>query len=355
MIDFDFTLTRPDFRLAVAGQIPATGVTALFGRSGCGKTTLLRCLAGLEPAAQGHLRVNGVSWLDANKHLPPHQRPIGYVFQEGALFPHLTVAGNLHYGYKRIPPPARQLHPEDVITLLGLAPLLKRHPHALSGGQRQRVAIGRALLTSPQLLLMDEPLAALDAISKNDILPWLEKLHQTLDLPVVYVSHAIEEVARLADHMLLLERGKLIAAGPLATLLSRTDLPLAHADNAVSVIEGDAGSWDPHYHLLQVAFAGGTLLIPSQQPPQQSRIRIRVAARDVTINLAAAAHDSALNHLPARITGFSDDPHPAHQLVSLLLGDSTPLLARITRKSRDQLGLTEGMAIYVQFKAVALS
>ena len=354
MIEFDLTLARPEFRLAVAGQIPATGVTALFGRSGCGKTTLLRCLAGLEPQAQGHLRVNGIDWQGAGKPLPPHQRPVGYVFQEGALFPHLTVNGNLHYGYQRIPQQARQLHPDDVIPLLGLANLLKRYPRELSGGQRQRVAIGRALLTSPQLLLMDEPLAALDAISKHEILPWLEQLHMALDLPVVYVSHAIDEVARLADHMLLLERGELLAAGPLTALLSRTDLSLAHTENAVSVIAGTAGSWDPDYHLLQVTFAGGTLSIPCQQPPQQSAVRIRIAARDVTINLAAAAHDSALNHLPARITGFSDDPHPAHQLVSLQLGD-TPLLARITRKSRDQLALTEGMSVYVQFKAVALS
>ena len=354
MIDFDLTLHRPEFRLAVRGEIPASGVTALFGRSGCGKTTLLRCLAGLESDVQGHLSVNGMDWLRPGWALPAHQRPIGYVFQEGALFPHLTVEGNLLYGYRRVPSAERQLQPDQVIQLLGLAPLLQRRIHELSGGQRQRVAIGRALLTSPQLLLMDEPLAALDAISKAEILPWLDRLHNELDLPVVYVSHAIEEVARLADHMLLLEHGELLAQGPLHTLLTRTDLPLAHADNAVSVIEGRCGAYDPEYRLLSVQFAGGSIQVPSQEPPTAKAVRLRVAARDVTLSLEPNTTGSALNQLPARVVDLSDDPHPAHRLVSVRIGD-TPLLARITRKSCDQLDLREGAPVHVQFKAVALS
>ncbi|TGG93900.1 molybdenum ABC transporter ATP-binding protein [Natronospirillum operosum] len=354
MIEFDFHLQRPGFCLELAGRIPPRGVTALFGHSGCGKTTLLRCLAGLEPEVQGRLSVNGQQWQAGGRQWPPHQRAVGYVFQEGALFPHLTVTGNLHYGYRRVPADARRLQPGEVVELLGLAPLLHRYPHELSGGQRQRVAIGRALLTSPDLLLMDEPLAALDALSKNEILPWLDRLHQTLDIPVVYVTHAIEEVARLADHMLLLEQGRLLAAGPLQSLLTRTDLPLAHADNATSVIETKVVRFESEYHLLHLTFDGGELQVPCTHAPETSTVRIRVAARDVVLSLSADSRGSALNHLPARITGFNNDPHPAHQLVTLTLGD-TPLLARITRKSRDQLGLQTGQAVHVQFKAVAIS
>lgn len=356
MIDLDLTLHRPDFTLKVAGAMPATGVTALFGRSGCGKTTLLRCLAGLEPEVQGHLCVNGIDWLHQGWSMPVHQRPIGYVFQQGALFPHLTVTENLLYGYHRVPERERQLTPDEVIPLLGLAPLLQRRIDELSGGQRQRVAMGRALLASPQLLLMDEPLAALDAISKNEILPWLDKLHTALDLPVVYVSHAIDEVTRLADHMLLMDQGRILASGPLNDLLTRTDLPLAHTDNAVSVINGTVAAYDADYHLLRVVFEDGKHLVqvPCLQPPDSDTVRVRVAARDVTLSLEASSTGSALNQLPARIDALSDDPHPAHQLVSLRIG-KTPLLARITRKSSAELALKPGMPLHAQFKAVALS
>lgn len=353
MIEFNLSLDRAEFHLALAGQIPATGVTALFGRSGCGKTTLLRCIAGLEADSRGQLTVNGVEWQNAQRFMPPHRRPVGYVFQEGALFPHLTVEGNLCYGYRRIPKTERQLHSTQVIELLGLEPLLVRYPHELSGGQRQRVAIGRALLTSPQLLLMDEPLAALDAISKSDILPWLDKLHQSLAIPIIYVTHALEEVARLADHMLILEQGNLLAAGSPAELMTRTDLPLAHADNATSVIEAEVIGFDETYHLLALRFGGGHLQVPALSRPTQERVRVRIAARDVVINLQQG-QGSALNQVPARIAALSADPHPAHQLVVLALGE-TQLLARITRKSRDLLGLAPGMAVVVQFKAVAVS
>lgn len=353
MIEFNLSLARPQFRLALAGQIPATGITALFGRSGCGKTTLLRCIAGLEPSCRGQLTVNGVEWQNAQRFLPAHRRSVGYVFQEGALFSHLTVEGNLCYGYQRIPNAEQQVHPEQVIDLLGLESLRSRYPHELSGGQSQRVAIGRALLTCPQVLLMDEPLAALDAISKNDILPWLEKLQQSLSIPIIYVTHALEEVARLADHMLLLEQGNLLASGSLAELMTRTDLPLAHADNATSVIEAQVRGFDETYHLLELRFSGGHLQVPALARPARERVRVRIAARDVIINLQQG-QGSALNQLHARIAALSDDPHPAHQLVVLALGE-TQLLARITRKSRDLLGLTPGMEVVVQFKAVAVA
>ncbi|MDQ2075640.1 molybdenum ABC transporter ATP-binding protein [Marinimicrobium sp. ABcell2] len=354
MIEFDFTLERPGFRLALEGQIPDRGITSLFGRSGCGKTTLLRCIAGLEPHCKGQLIVNGVPWQHAELFVPAHRRPVGYVFQEGALFSHLTVEQNLRYGYQRIPKAERHLHPEDVVELLGLESFLDRYASEMSGGQRQRVAIGRALLTSPQLLLMDEPLASLDELSKNDILPWLDKLHQSLSIPVIYVTHALEEVARLADHMLMLEQGRLLASGTPAELMTRTDLPLAHADNATSVIDAQVTDFDESYHLLSLSFSGGQMQVPARVRPQQDRVRVRVAARDVAINLVQQQQGSALNQVPARITALCDDPHPAHQLVVLALGE-TKLLARITRRSRDLLELAPGMAVVVQFKAVAVS
>jgi molybdate transport system ATP-binding protein len=354
MIEFDFTLERAGFRLELDGQIPARGITSLFGRSGCGKTTLLRCIAGLEPRCTGKLIVNGIPWQNAQNFLPAHKRPVGYVFQEGALFSHLTVQSNLLYGYKRIPKAERHVHPADVIELLGLQPLLGRYGNELSGGQRQRVAIGRALLTSPQLLLMDEPLAALDALSKSDILPWLDKLHQSLSIPVLYVTHALEEVSRLADHMLILEQGGLLASGTPAELMTSPDLPLAHADNATSVIDAVVTGFDQSYHLLSLTFAGGQMQVPARARPPQDRVRVRVAARDVVISLFHQTQGSALNQMPARVVALSNDPHPAHQLIVLALGEAK-LLARITRKSRDRLNVVPGMAVVVQFKAVAVS
>jgi molybdate transport system ATP-binding protein len=187
-IELRLDLERPGFHLKVDTEIPARGVTAVFGRSGCGKTTLLRCVAGLEPSVRGRLVVNGEVWQDETRFVPAHHRPLGYVFQEGQLFPHLSVEGNLHYGYRRIPAAERVVQPEDVARLLGLETLLHRRVTEISGGQRQRVAMGRALLTSPRVLLMDEPLAALDAISKAEILPYLERLHDELSIPVLYVS-----------------------------------------------------------------------------------------------------------------------------------------------------------------------
>ncbi len=354
MIDFDFELERPEFCLKVAAVLPGKGVSAVFGRSGSGKTTLLRCLAGLEPSVKGRLSVGGAVWQGPAVFLPPQGRSIGYVFQEGRLFPHLSVLGNLLYGYRRVPARQRRLQVDHVVELLGLAELLQRAPAELSGGQRQRVAVGRALLTSPSLLLMDEPLAALDATSKAEILPWLEGLHQALDIPVIYVSHAIEEVARLADVMLLLEDGRLRAQGALADILTRSDLPLAHADNACSIINAEVVAHDAEYHLLELAFAGGRLRLPYDKLPSGRQVRVRLAARDVVIGLAAPADSSALNCLAARVVQVSADAHPAHVLVRLAVAD-TVLLARVTRHSAHHLALGPGLQVYAQIKAVAIT
>ncbi len=349
-----FDLERPGFRLTVDIRVPGRGVTALFGRSGCGKTTLLRCVAGLEGSARGRLVVNDETWQDGDRFIPAHQRPLGYVFQEGQLFPHLSVQGNLLYGYRRIQAAKRAVQPDDVARLLGLETLLRRRVTEISGGQRQRVAMGRALLTSPRVLLMDEPLAALDAISKAEILPYLERLHDELSIPVLYVSHALDEVTRLADHMLFMEGGAVRAAGPLRELLTRRDLPLAHAEGAAAVIEARVTGHDDRDHLTELAFEGGTLVISREDLQRSARVRVRIMARDVAINLTRPPDSSVLNCLPARVLDVSDDPHPGHVLVRLAVGDVT-LLSRITRRSLEHLDLVSGSRVYALVKSVAIA
>jgi molybdate transport system ATP-binding protein len=276
------------------------------------------------------------------------------VFQEGQLFPHLSVEGNLHYGYRRIPAAERVVQPEDVARLLGLEKLLQRRVTEISGGQRQRVAMGRALLTSPCVLLMDEPLAALDAISKAEILPYLERLHDELSIPVLYVSHAIEEVTRLADHMLFMEDGAVRAEGPLRELITRGDLPLAHAAGAAAVIEARVTGHDDRHHLTELEFEGGSLVISWASLQRSAHVRVRIMARDVAISLTRPQDSSVLNCLPAQVLDVSDDPHPGHVLVRLVIGDAT-LLARITRRSLEHLALEPGSDVYALVKSVALT
>ena len=352
-IQANFSLQRDDFLLDAALDAPARGVTALFGPSGSGKTTLLRCIAGLERVS-GALRVNGETWQDEKTFVPVHKRPLGYVFQEASLFPHLSVRANLEYGYQRIAAHERRVQLEQVVTWLGLSHLMERKDVAqLSGGERQRVAIGRALLTSPRLLLMDEPLSALDALSKQDILPYLERLHRELDIPVLYVSHALDEVARLADHMVLMEKGRVIASGALFETLARLDLPTAHLDDTGAVIEAELAQHDEKYHLSRLDFPGGQLWVGRVEQPFGTRMRARVLARDVSI-ATQAPHGSSINNiLNARIDAINDDG-PDKVMVRMRVGESHFLLSRITRRSRDNLGLTEGMFVCAQVKSVAL-
>lgn len=353
-IEIRLDLERPGFHLTVDTEVPGRGVTALFGRSGCGKTTLLRCVAGLERSALGRLVINGETWQDRLRFVPSHQRSVGYVFQEGQLFSHLSVQGNLLYGYRRIPVPERSVQPEDVVRLLGLESLLPRRVTEISGGQRQRVAMGRALLTSPRVLLMDEPLAALDAMSKAEILPYLERLHDELSIPVLYVSHAIDEVIRMADHMLLMEDGAVRAEGALHDLITRGDLPLAHAEGAAAVIEARVSGHDDRHHLTELEFQGARLLVSRDHLLQSARVRVRIMARDVAINLTRPRDSSVLNCVPARVVDVSDDPHPGHVLVRLAVGDAT-LLSRITRRSLEQLVLQPGTEVYALVKSVAIT
>ncbi|MEW6313309.1 MAG: molybdenum ABC transporter ATP-binding protein [Pseudomonadota bacterium] len=348
-----FSLQREGFLLEATFAAPAAGITALFGPSGSGKTMLLRCIAGLE-CAHGSLQVNGETWQDDTVFLPTHKRPLGYVFQEASLFPHLSVRANLEYGYKRIAVSERKVELEQVVEWLGLARLIERgDPMQLSGGERQRVAIGRALLVSPKLLLMDEPLSALDTRSKQDILPYLEHLHRELSIPVLYVSHALDEVARLADHLVLLEQGKVIVSGALGETLARLDLPTAHVDDAGAVVEATVAQHDEAYHLTRVDFSGGSLWVGKVDQPFGTRVRARVLARDVSIATQAPQGSSISNILNARIEEIRDEG-PDKVIVRVQVGDAQTLLSRITRRSRDHLGLTAGMHVCAQVKSVAL-
>jgi molybdate transport system ATP-binding protein len=275
MIEARFKLDYPGFTLDVDLSLPSTGITALFGVSGSGKTTLLRAIAGLERVPTGRLVFDGAVWQDGNTFLPTHQRPLGYIFQEASLFPHLSARGNLEYGMQRRPASADFSH---TVELLGIGHLLDRQPETLSGGERQRVAIARALLTQPRLLLMDEPLAALDLARKREILPYLEQLHEELKIPVLYVSHAPDEVVRLADHLVALDAGRVVAAGPLAETLARTDLPIPLGEDAGMVIEGTVAERDAQRQLARLEFPGGTLWVRDNGHPVGKRLRVRVLA-----------------------------------------------------------------------------
>ncbi|MEH6471360.1 MAG: molybdenum ABC transporter ATP-binding protein [Halopseudomonas sp.] len=351
-IDVRFATRFDDFSLDVDLQLPSQGVTALFGHSGSGKTVLLRCIAGLQ-RADGELSVNGDTWQSADTFRPVHQRPLAYVFQEASLFPHLSVKRNLEYGYRRVPANQRRISFEQAVEWLGLAELLKRMPDKLSGGERQRVAIARALLTSPELLLMDEPLSALDHQSKKDILPYLEQLHSSLSIPVLYVTHAPDEVARLADHLVVLEKGRALACGPLTETLARLDLPIRQDEDAGVVLEATIAERDPTWHLARAEFAGGSLWVKDNGLPLGQSVRLRVLARDISLAKARHEDQSTLNLLPARVTEIAATDHPAAVLVRVEI-ESTPLLARLTARSVDALALEPGKMVWVQVKSVAV-
>ncbi|MDW3715216.1 MULTISPECIES: molybdenum ABC transporter ATP-binding protein [unclassified Pseudomonas] len=350
-------LAWPGFLLDVDLALPGRGVTALFGHSGSGKTSLLRCIAGLERSARGHLEVNGETWQDSERGLfvPTHKRALGYVFQEASLFEHLSVRRNLEYGERRIPVAERRVKLAQAVELLGIGHLLERMPARLSGGERQRVGMARALLTSPRLLLMDEPLAALDGKRKAEILPYLERLHDELDIPVLYVSHSPEEVARLADHLVLMDEGRVLGSGPLGETLARLDLPTALSDDAGVVIEGRVIGHDADYQLFTLGLPGSGLSMRVAHAPAEAgrRVRFKVQARDVSLSLQRQADSSILNLLPATVCEAIPADNAAHVLVRLEV-DGNPLLARITRYSRDQLGLHPGQQLWAQIKSVAL-
>ena len=354
-IEARFAVDYAGFRLDVDLRLPGRGVTALFGHSGSGKTTLLRCVAGLEPAARGRLVVNGECWQDDARRIrvPTHRRALGYVFQEASLFPHLSVRRNLEFGLRRIPAAARRVPLDHAVALLGIEALLERMPDRLSGGERQRVGMARALLTSPRILLMDEPLAALDHRRKQEILPYLERLHDELDIPVLYVSHAPDEVVRLADHVVMLGEGKAMAAGELHATMARLDLPTAFTEDAGVVVDGTVAEHDDHYHLTRLDFPGGAVWVQRQPAPPGRRLRFRIHARDVSLADHLVEGSSIQNLLPVIVEEVVGADTPAHVLVRLDAG-GTALLARITRRAAEQLGLRPGRRMWAQIKSVAL-
>ncbi len=354
MIDVDIRLARGRFALEARFATPAP-VVALFGRSGSGKTSIVLALAGLLTPAAGHVRVGEATLFDsaAGVDLPPERRRIGYVFQDALLFPHLTVRGNLEYGERLTPPAERYVDRRQVVDLLGLGPLLERRPRALSGGERQRVAIGRALLASPRLLLMDEPLASLDTTRKAEILAYVEILRDELAIPIVYVSHSIEEVTRLADHMVLVSDGRTVASGSVAEVMGRADLePVTGRFQAGSVIETRVAEHDLDTGLTVLAFDGGRLLVPVVDSLPGERVRVRVRARDVALALAPPPDTSFLNVLEGTVVAVSPT-RGALVDVTLAVGRAT-IISRISQSSRERLRLEPGRRAYALVKGVAL-
>ncbi|MET0382783.1 MAG: molybdenum ABC transporter ATP-binding protein, partial [Burkholderiaceae bacterium] len=340
MITAALRLARGAFTLDVALTLPERGVSALFGPSGCGKTTLLRCLAGLERAPGGRVVVDGQAWQDDARRLfvPTHRRAVGVVFQDAGLFEHLSVRGNVAFGWKRLAPTQRRVSIEEAAAWTGIGPLMERSTAGLSGGERQRVAMARALAVSPKLLLMDEPLAALDAAGKAEILPALERLNEVSGIPIVYVSHAIAEVARLADHLVLMGAGRVVAAGPMADLLGRLDLPLPPGEDAGVVLRGVIAERDARWRLARLDVPGAVFWTRDAGLALGARVRLRVLARDVSLSLAAQPGSSILNQLPAVVDGLADDVDPSQMLVRLRTRSTddaaaATMLARVTRRS----------------------
>ncbi|MCG8695418.1 MAG: molybdenum ABC transporter ATP-binding protein [Minwuiales bacterium] len=348
MLDVSLSRRLPGFELDVAFAAPP-GITALFGRSGAGKTTVINMIAGLDRPDAGRVSLNGDLLYGDGVDLPPERRGLGYVFQEDRLFPHMTVARNLRYGMKR---GATEIGFDDVVQLLDIGALLDRRPHGLSGGEKQRVAIGRALLASPKLILMDEPLANLDAARKAEILPFIERLRDELGLSVVYVSHAMEEIVRLADSVVLMEAGRSVAHGAVEDVMSRLDLrPLTGRAEAGSVLPATVAAHDDAYRLTRLTVPGGDLTVARLDLPVGSGLRVRVRARDVSISLSEPTDISVLNRYRGTVREIASDGGPQ---ADILLDIGCPLWARVTRRSVDELGLAPGKSVFALVKAVAI-
>ncbi len=353
-IEARFAGTLGAFSLDVALDLSGTGITGLFGPSGCGKTTLLRCLAGLIRMPGGVLRVGDDIWQDGSIFLPPHRREVGYVFQDARLFAHLSVRENLRFGLRRAH--ERRISEADVIDILSLVPLLGRHPGKLSGGERQRVAIGRALLAQPRLMLMDEPLAALDRAAAHQILPKLREISAAFGVPVIHVAHDMAELERIADFLVLMRQdGRVAASGPLAGMLTDLSLPIALRQEAAVVLDFCTGAYDETYGLTECKLPDLILTIPGRLGPPGSMVRLRILASDVSVAKTQSRDSSILNILPARILE-AEVAQGAHIRLVLGVGEApVRLLCAITRKSWDTLGIRPGDAVFAQIKAVALA
>jgi molybdate transport system ATP-binding protein len=334
MIELKHSIEKGDFHLQVDTKIPATGVTGVFGESGSGKTTLLRCIAGLEKSGTAHT--------------PVHKRRIGYVFQDPQLFAHLSVRKNIAYGLRRNPEATDSI--DKVADLLDVTSLLDRSTADLSGGEAQRVSIARVLCQSPRLILMDEPLSALDERRRSEVLPYLDQLHAETSVPIIYVSHNIDEICRLSDHLLVLDDGKIIAEGGLQDTLARIDLPQLGGRNAGAVIEATQSRYDDEFDLTLFAFSGGEIWVTGRH--DASPVRLRINASDVSLSRVPAESSTILNIIPGVIEAISSET-TSTELVRLSLGTDV-LIARITRRSLQQLSLQIGDEVYAQIKSVTV-
>lgn len=350
-----FKVDRGDFDLDVAMKLPGTGVSALFGASGSGKTTCLRAIAGLERLPGSYLAVGETVWQDESKGIfvPPHKRDIGYVFQEASLFAHLNARENLLFGWRNLPLKQRKVSVEAVTKLLGLESLLDRPPARLSGGERQRVAIARALLTSPKLLLMDEPLSALDEHLKREILPYLERLHQELAIPIIYVSHSVDEVARLADHIVILQKGRVVSHGPIGEVMVDPHSGQLFGDGPSTLLQTRVRAHTED-HRTQLQGQGFKLWLSQQDISVGHHKRCRIYASDVSLTLSKPEQSSILNILPVTITQINPAKQTGEVLVSVALSDQQTLLVQISEHSRQALQLAPGVQAWAQIKSVAL-
>ena len=351
MIECKIKIQLEGFILDAKFTIPDKGITVVFGPSGSGKTTLLRAIAGLERSDVGFLKVGDSIWQSNHNFVPTHKRQIGYVFQDAALFDHLNVESNLNYVIKRKTGLTKDFI-DSIYTLLDIKPLINRSTIQLSGGEKQRVAIARALLTKPKILLLDEPLSALDLKRKNEILPYLDNLHSQLEIPILYVTHSQDETSRLADHLILIEDGKIIGNGPINEMLTRFDLPLSHSGDAISIFDARVISRDTDFNLMHLEFKGGQFIVPDNKLTIGSLVRIRVAARDVSITKKKQVDTSILNIFPAVVEEMV--PEGDAQVMVRLTLKGVVLLACLTKKSAISLKLNKGSSVFVQVKSVAI-
>ncbi len=359
MINAALQLDKPNFSLAADFNVPGCGVTAIFGPSGCGKTTLLRAIAGLEPHTKGSLAVNNELWLSSQECRAVQERRVGVVFQDSSLFPHLTVEENLLYGRKRLKKISEPIEIKQLISSLGIEALLQRYPAGLSGGEKQRVALGRALLAEPKLLLMDEPLSALDQSSREELMLLLETFLQLIDIPVFYVTHSSEEVARLADNLILMSDGSVLDHGPIQNVLGAVDGELSRSDTAFSVIAGQIANTQLTGLISVDCGQGIVLQVPDTAVASEIRyqpetgVRLRIRARDVSLCLEQPKRSSILNILPAVITELAAEPYKGSRVVKVDIAGKQ-LLSKISEYSVQQLQLHAGQAVFAQIKSAAL-
>ncbi|MEM9058544.1 MAG: molybdenum ABC transporter ATP-binding protein [Pseudomonadota bacterium] len=347
-------LRRGNFAFAVDVGLPDTGCVGVFGPSGAGKTTLLRCIAGLEPEATGRLTIAGSVWSDsaAGLHLPPWKRPVGYVFQEPRLFSHLSVAGNLNFARRTTGPKATDALFESVVELLDLGALLDRRTRKLSGGERKRIAIARALVRDPQLLLLDEPLAGLDAARQAEVLSYLDRLQRELTLPIIVVSHSLDELIHLCDALIVMDDGTVAASGPIAEVLVQRGIDALAGRHSSSALTGRIAEYADDDDLTCVAFDDVSLWVPGRHGDDGDAVRVRVRADDVSLCLRRPDASTILNIVPATVREVREAAGASADVL-VQVGEQ-PLLARVTRRSARTLDLRVGLELYAQIKSVAV-